>query len=196
MFIKLHQIYTFVFKLKNNTFNCLLFNKFFQYSSETIQVQADSNSIHGNALLVFLLFNLPANAILVMLLSVRTLGIQFKIILSIFIILQLVFLFVVHLFYAMIGRKFHQPAKKIIAISITHSLNQFSNTFKRKVRFNLKFKLHRYIEQFHGSKLGYYYGKWGQCTFSSFGKEIFIYCKLLIFSYKLFQQTFGEIPNK
>jgi len=58
--------------------------------------------------------------------------------------------------------KYHEPAKKMIHLSVYSS---------KKLELRYQFKLQRYIEQFHTNNLHTAtYGKYGKITFQSFGK--------------------------
>src|SRR5699024_2626879 len=137
-------------------------NLFLYHNNQYLQTIADISRIYGYAFLVYILVSCPTNTTLITMLAFRKMSIVLHLGILVVVWNQLLFIFVVHIFAAVLSEKIHKPAKPLISFFVHSS---------RNLNFRTKIKLHFYIEQFHSKKLyGLTYGNISVVSFQSFGK--------------------------
>src|SRR5699024_10930367 len=111
----------------------------------------------------FLLYNLPTNAIAVMILFMYPLDAHLIAIILMVIVIQVAYVFVFHYYIARFSLKLHRPARRL------HQLLIRSNGEMMNFRFRLKVIL--YVQAFLTKNVySVHYGNFGKITMVSFSK--------------------------
>lgn len=178
--IRFGQIELYINSIHLSRFNRFHLRTFLQLKVQTLRYLLDSNRIYGRALFFYLIISSPSNAAFIMLLTYVPLATPIKLVFCILILAQLAVVFLVHFVCALLTVKLHKPAKRMMAFYL--SSRQLPDLISR-------WKLAVYIEQFHSTKpYALQYGRFGNISFASFGKHLFLYCKYLIFCHKIMQK--------
>ena len=170
VFLKFAQMRTFLGRLNSRSFNSRSFTVFNRaMRREMIRWNSDCNRVYGVVTFVFILSNIPSNAIMVvmLLLTVRPTPGAFVVLV---LLVQSFFLLFVLVIGARIGPLFAGPAKPIMRLTFASS--QIWNVWNFWT-LGSRLKLTFYIEQFHsGNQYTANYGKYGKITFASSGKVL------------------------
>lgn len=148
------------------------FDTFFKKIDSFLVLLADANRVYGAAFFVYIVINMPLNALLIMMLNKtgQIVGRVLRIGSAVYVVVQLFLIFAVTCFFAKVSTKFHKTVKRVIRSSVEGlTVNEKSTTPFWPLKSRLK--LARYIETFHTSKqFTLKYGQYGSVTFSSIGK--------------------------
>ncbi len=178
-YFRLNQEEYFINSISIQQFNVYHLKVILNLKIQTLKYIEDNGLIYGKALFLYLLLNIPANAVFIMMLIFSPMKLFTYCVFCVVVLLQLAVVFAVHLFTAFLSIKFHSPVKRIM---------QFQVKSKPMKGLNNQLKLIFYIEQMHTSKpYTINYGKFGGITFSSFGKHLFYYLKFIFFSFRIMQ---------
>jgi len=165
-YIKLRQILHYINRNINpKSFRLKHVLQFAQIIDVNLRFLRDINRVYGPMLFGFQSINLPLNALIAMLLmSGRVESYKLKLALNLILADQVLIIFVVHLFVAILGARFHRPVKQFVSCSVKCSRRLARNMLVQQ-------KLVRYIELFHTENLfTVNYGNYGKITFASVGK--------------------------
>lgn len=177
-FFRLNQEEYFINSIKVDKFSAYHLRVICSLKIQTLKFIENVSFIYGNALFLYILFNIPTNGAFMMMLIFSKMKLITKLVFVVIILLQLIVLIGVHLFGVYFVVKYHRPIKKIM---------QFNYQSKQLKNLKDQLKLSFYIEQMHtNNPYALTYGKYGNITFSSFGKHLFYYCKFFIFYFRIF----------
>lgn len=161
--IMLNQIEDYVSRMPLETVDRRWLRFYFRQANRSVHFLADINAVYGRALYATLLVGVPANAVLIQVLAIYQLDLPIRLILTLAGSFAVIFIFGVHLKAAVVIKKIHQPAKRLIKLDI------FWGADHRRSKLKIKLKLQRYIEQFHTvKKFTVTYGSYGSITVQSF----------------------------
>ncbi len=97
----------FINSISIEKFNVYHLNVILNLKSQTLKYIQDNSFIYGSALFLYILFNIPANAIFIMMIIFSPMKLLTKCVLCIIVLLQLAVVFAIHLFIAFLSIKFH-----------------------------------------------------------------------------------------
>lgn len=190
-YIKLKQMDSFIarrLRVHRRTFPRASFTCFLFENELSLQYLADINRIYGNVFFAFTLLNTPFNAVFFMtlLLAGNQLTIPVYLFLVLHIGVQIISLLNITFFSILLSINLHRPARKLFALPAKSLATHWCLSFR--------LKLSRYLEQFHTVNLyTVNYGKFGgKITYTSTGRHLFLYIRLIIFAFKLVKGTFNK----
>ena len=127
---------------------------------KTIQYIFNINPIYGEVFLVYLITNLPVNALFVMDLILGVGSLFFRVIAAIVINTQILVIFLIHILIANRNSQLNFQSKLILKLP-----------FHYRFYPNIKFRLNLFIQAFHSKrKYGITYGRFGLVTLFAFSK--------------------------
>ena len=184
-FIKMGQLKQYVDSLRVGTFRWRHFAFFNGQIDISLSFLADVNRLYGTAIAVFLLLQCPLNGLLaVALLSSdsesrrrSTLSGDLLALAYTVLSLQWLFIFIIHFFCIKVSKQLHSPAKRMLRLFVRS---------RGVYRVTERLKMVAYFEQFHTKNVfTVTYGRFGKITYESFWRQVFYYCKFLLFSLRL-----------
>ena len=127
---------------------------------KTIQYIFDINPIYGETFLVYLVINLPINALFVMNLILGVGSLFFRVTSTLVILSQILAIFLIHFLTANRNSQLNLQIKQIQNLPFHYNFNP-----------NIKFRLNLFIQAFHSKrKYGITYGRFGLITLFAFSK--------------------------
>ena len=136
----------------------------------TVQYILEINPIFGKTFLVYLLINLPINALFVMNIILGVGSDVFRFATTFIVISQILFIFLVHFLIANRNEKLNNESKQIFNLSFHYRFKPY--TFNR---------LNLYIQTFHTEQqYGITYGNFGTISLFTFTKVKFLFLKICL----------------
>lgn len=180
LFVQMDQVNallgSYVAQSKFRYFDFLLFTFL---HSRTLQQMLWVSEVQGKIMLILVVVHTPINAFLLMSLITGRIGLNAYPIAIPMMGGQLMALLLFHYVTTRYSHKIHAHSKPLIALYVRHGTRG-----QRGCR--MQYRMSEYIERFHcTNRYGITYGGVALISLSSFGKNIVLYARFIIFSYKL-----------
>ena len=161
--------------------NLFCYSRFLRENAAFLVSALQGNRMFSDLFLAFVLVNVPANCVLMVLLLTRKgLNLPVQFFMVAFILMQWTCNFAMHLQAVRINRQFHAPSKRVLRLMATDCLLGVAGTVAGTVvggaggsRLRLKLKLNHYIAAFHvpsTKRYGLMYGKISLISLMSFAE--------------------------
>lgn len=141
------------------------------------------NHLYGQLFLVFLIVNCPLNALIVVtFLKPDSLSFLGQIYLGVYAALQMVALFLIHLYLVGFSRHFHAPSCSLWRL---YGQTLGTEAFRQIGNFQVRLQIANSIEAFNSKhRYGVTYGKFGLVTLRSFIAFLLLYGKFIMTVYR------------